>query len=270
MTKDSVIIIVRVVYMKVQGGWFVLVPRALVRAVIPWALMHLTAALPIRERASCDMVQVVHTNMSPAHSSELLELYISMAKGLQRSALDAAAICGRVAHAFGGTWELYVLGEAFSYSVHCLEYAEFAGEHWTVMLCKAAADTAAVDCGNEDLTLYGNGTLGPQPHPSWALSLDFYSHEDRGDELSQSRFDDAIAMISDVEPPSEVSKGVATRIREKIEAQWKTRCAMPAHLAMCAEPRLSCSTVAIAALTGMFWSRRILARTLCGQRKSCI
>ena len=49
-----------------------------------------------------------------------------------------------------------------------------AGEYWTVMLCKEAADRAAIDCGNQGLTLYGNGTLLPQSFATWQLNLDSY------------------------------------------------------------------------------------------------
>ena len=104
-------------------------PRALL------FILSITAALPIRERTSCDLVSVVHTNMTPEQANELLEVYISMAEGMLPQDMDGQEISDKVAERHGGVWGMYLMGEAFSYSVYCLQYVELAGDWLLPRVC---------------------------------------------------------------------------------------------------------------------------------------
>ena len=98
--------------------------------------------------------------MQASAAAEVIRLYMEVLDDLPEYQTDLAEKVGEHLTALGGFWDVLFLGEAFSYSMLCLEYVELASTEWNVLLCREAVDAVdAEDCGDSPLTRYVNGTL---------------------------------------------------------------------------------------------------------------
>lgn len=132
--------------------------------------------------------------------------------------LDSRAIGDELTARHGGFWDVFLLGDSFSYSVYCIEYVELAGEYWTVLICKESVDEWGNDCGDHGLSLYSNGSLAPKaltsiaqgsvgaavPSGFFKPALEFYKHYQLGDELKAAHTGALVDIITAFRP-TEVS-----------------------------------------------------------------
>ena len=123
--------------------------------LLPWLALNSIAA-PVLSSHECALLEVTHTNLSPADAEMVRAVYSEV---VDRTGAEPAPIAQRLLEARGGFWDAYFMGASFSYSVYCSEYVELASESWNVLLCRESDDTEALDCGTAGLTLFSNGTL---------------------------------------------------------------------------------------------------------------
>ena len=108
------------------------------------------------EIPACGMVEITRTNMGLGDASEALSVYLNV---IESVGINGSAVSERLSITFGGFWDIYLMGSAFSYSVYCVSYIELAGSEWNVLLCSESADADATDCGGDNLALHSNGTI---------------------------------------------------------------------------------------------------------------
>ena len=69
---------------------------------------------------------------------ETLELHGGDEKGLSEM-IVTGAVGSRLQQHFSASWDVFVMGSEFSYSIHCARYVELAGNQWNVLLCQSRA-----------------------------------------------------------------------------------------------------------------------------------
>ena len=185
--------------------------------------------------ATCDAITVLRADTGNA-TSALVELYRAATDNLPHDAMDtkrSARLLGTVSLLLGGTWDLYQMGVAYSYSMHCVRHVELSVHRSTVrrgvLLCQESVDTAANDCGAPEarlsysahLKLVSAGTAFDRIVPSRGAvepSLEFYRDFELGDRHREEHAAAALKVVTEVSP---IDHGAAaSELRGRIEAMW--------------------------------------------------
>lgn len=68
---------------------------------------------------------------------------------------NVSGISQELSALYGGFWDVFVMGDSFSYAIYCIDYVELAGDYWTVLICKVGEALAggkhvlsSVECGS--------------------------------------------------------------------------------------------------------------------------
>ena len=164
------------------------------------------------------MVEITHTNMAHDDSIAILSIYQDE---LETLGPNAEAIAVRLMREFGGFWNAYFLGEAFSYSVYCIAYVELASRHLNVLLCKEAVDAEGEDCGG-GLTAYSNGTLTGPRLAGGSARLDHYANYqvDAGDALERAKSSHVPVVLAMVDALELYAPRSAVALRSQLESRW--------------------------------------------------
>lgn len=102
------------------------------------------------------MVSIVHTDLPSEEAAKVLETYLETG---ETHGFKSMPISQALSSQYGGFWDVFFMGDAFSYSVTCRKYVELASDVWNVLLCQESVDPEAWNCGPGGLTPYANGTL---------------------------------------------------------------------------------------------------------------
>jgi len=165
--------------------------------------------------------------MQPSQAERVLEAYsaeATAAAAIQTDdskppGLNTSAISNRLTTIYGGFWDIFLMGEGFSYAIYCIDYVELAGEYWTVLICKESIDEWGNDCGEHGLSLYANGSLAAMDDATVLLTDDFYQNYWKGDELKEAHMKSAIKLLSAIDY-RQVNGTLANGIRTQAEKQW--------------------------------------------------
>ena len=209
----------------------------MLRRHLPLVAALLAAGSRPEPLGSCAQVHVVHTNMAPSAAAGVLEVYEQVAASVVPAAgvepdLNTTAIGDTLTARHGGFWDVFLLGNSFSYSIYCIDYVELAGEYWTVLICKESVDEWGNDCGQDGLSLYVNGTLAPKALASmsqgtfgastpegFSPKLEFYQHYQLGESVKAAHTNTLAGIISTFQP-SAVNSSLADWMRRRVEAAW--------------------------------------------------
>ena len=199
---------------------------------------------------SCEQVTITHTNMKPADATTALTTYLTVLDehGGGEAQLSRLVVSrkmtARLVDALGApAWDVFVMGDVFSYSIHCARYVELAGGSWNVLLCQPLADHETgrlVEggqlhhaCHPPHVMRYDNGTLTLQP-AEWSSSLADESLEivlnfhkvgsEAPDEQGSPGLQAFAPMARDLlraVPPEHIGPAMGQHVRQLAEERWQ-------------------------------------------------
>ena len=227
------------------------VGRSVLRSVVYLLLSIDVLSVPLSPlKDSCEQVVVTHANVPAADAAVALNTYLTVLdeRGGGEEALSklvtSRSMTSRLVDVLGApSWDIFVMGDAFSYSIHCARYVELAGYSWNVLLCQpradhetgqmAASDVARRSCQPPHVMRHDNGTLMIEP-TTWASSiadgsfnveLGFHKRsgetpEERGSPRLQALASMATDLLRGL-PPEHAGPAMAHQIRRRVEMLWE-------------------------------------------------
>jgi len=184
---------------------------------------------------SCTEVDITHTNMPMTEAARALQQYLeTIEEGGGESQMSQLVVSGQMSRdlrdSFGGPlWDVFVMGDAFSYTISCWRYVELAGYHWNVLLCQMRAghgfgsfDPDPRACG--PLTQWSNGSI---PAASdWEepkLRVSHYDHQQTADIITpeyRAQRSNSLTRLMAGPGLGAIDVNITVRLRQQIEEMW--------------------------------------------------